>query len=210
MRKTCHDTDHNDQRDTVTDTLVGDLLAEPHNKHGTGDQDRRCIANETERIAVNERRGGLVVEVGNECRTLQHQNTDRQETSPLVHLAAAALTLLLHLLEIRDHHTHQLDDNRGGDVRHDSECKNCSVAKCTAREDVQQTQKSVTLQLAGIRRTLAQDVRVDTRNHYETTQAIDQKQTNRVEYTLAQLLNLVDILERLDHFLVGCQKSDNH
>ena len=210
VRETCHDTDHNDQRDTVTDTLVGDLLAQPHDEHGSGDQDRRRIGNEAERIAVNERSGHLMVQVGDVRRTLQDQHADRQEACPLVHLAAAALTLLLHFLEIRNHHTHELDDDRGGDVRHDSERENSGVAERTAGEDVQQTQKSVAFQLAGIRRTLAQGVGVDARNHDETTQAVDQQKPDRVNDTLAKLLDLVDILERFYQFLVGRQKSDYH
>ena len=84
------------------------------------------------------------------------------------------------------------------------------VAERTAGEDVQQTQKSVAFQLAGIRRTLAQGVGVDARNHDETTQAVDQQQPDRVDHTFAQLLDLVDILERFNQFLVGRQKSDYH
>ena len=103
-----------------------------------------------------------------------------------------------------------LDDDRGGDVRHDSERENSGVAERTAGEDVQQTQKSVAFQLAGIRRTLAQGVGVDARNHDETTQAVDQQKPDRVNDTLAKLLDLVDILERFYQFLVGRQKSDYH
>ena len=95
-------------------------------------------------------------------------------------------------------------------VRHDSERKNRGVAECAAGEYVQQTQQSVALQLAGVSRPLAQGVGVDARNHYETTQAVDQQQPDRVDHTFAQLLNLVDILERFNQFLVGRQKSDYH
>ena len=84
------------------------------------------------------------------------------------------------------------------------------VAERTAGEDVQQTQKSVAFQLAGIRRPLAQGVGVDARNHDETAQAEDQQQPDRVDHTFAQLLDLVDILERFNQFLVGRQKSDYH
>ena len=210
MGQTCHDADHDYQRDTVTDTLVRDLLAEPHDEHGTRDQDRRRIGNEAERVAVNERSGDLMIQVGDIRRALQDQHADRQKARPLVHLAAAALTFLLHFLEIRDHHTHELDDDGGGDVRHDSERKNRGVAECAAGEYVQQTQQSVALQLAGVSRPLAQGVGVDARNHYETAQAVDQQQPDRVDHTFAQLLDLVDILERFNQFLVGRQKSDYH
>ena len=208
--QTGHDTDHDYQRDTVADTLVRDLLAEPHDEHGTGDEDRRRIGYEAERVAVNECRGHLMVQVGDVRRALEDQHADGKEARPLIHFAAAAFTFLLHLLEIRDHHTHELDDDGGGDVRHDSECKDGRIAECTAGKDVQQTQKSVAVELAGKRRPLAQGVGVDTRNHHETTQAVDQQQPDRVDHTFAQLLDLVDILERFNQFLVGRQKSDYH
>ena len=49
------------------------------------------------------------------------------------------------------------------------------------------------------------DINVD-----ETTQAVDQQKPDRVNDTLAKLLDLVDILERFYQFLVGRQKSDYH
>ena len=151
-----------------------------------------------------------MVQVGDVRRALEDQHADGKEARPLIHFAAAAFTFLLHLLEIRDHHTHELDDDGGGDVRHDSECKDGRIAECTAGKDVQQTQKSVAVELAGKRRPLAQGIGVDTRNHHETTQAVDQQQPDRVDHTFAQLLDLVDILERFNQFLVGRQKSDYH
>ena len=84
-----------------------------------------------------------MVQVGDIRRALEDQHADGKEARPLIHLAAAAFTFLLHLLEIRDHHTHELDDDGGGDVRHDSECKDSRIAESTAGKDVQQTQKSV-------------------------------------------------------------------
>ena len=50
MGQTCHDADHDYQRDTVTDTLVRDLLAEPHDEHGTRDQDQIGRASCRERV----------------------------------------------------------------------------------------------------------------------------------------------------------------
>ena len=91
----------------------------------------------------------LYVQVRNIRRTLDQQDDDRQHARPLIHFAAAALTLFLHLLEVRNHDAHQLNDDRSGDVRHHSECKNRRIAECTAGEYVQQAQKTVALQLTG-------------------------------------------------------------
>ena len=88
--------------------------------------------------------------------------------------------------------------------------KMAALPNAPPEKDVQQTQKSVAVELAGKRRPLAQGVGVDTRNHHETTQAVDQQQPDRVDHTFAQLLDLVDILERFNQFLVGRQKSDYH
>ena len=60
--KTGDDTNHNDQGDTITNTLVGDLLAEPHDEQGTGDEedDRRDPEEETRIVnAIERRHSGL-------------------------------------------------------------------------------------------------------------------------------------------------------
>ena len=56
---------------------------------------------------------------------------------------------------------------------------------------------------------LAQKVGVDTRYYHKTSQTIYKQKKQRIAYTLAELLNLVYVLECLSKFLVGCQKGDN-
>ena len=48
-RQTCCDTGKNDDRDTVAQAAFGDLLAQPHQEHGTGQQ--RHDGDEAERHA---------------------------------------------------------------------------------------------------------------------------------------------------------------
>ena len=213
MGQTGYDTDHNDQRNAVTDTAIGDLLAQPHNEHGTSDQNQSCKCYELEGVTVYERFGYLSIEIGNIGGTLQHQHSDRQETSPLVELTAAALTLLLHLLEVGNDHTHQLDDNRCGDVGHNTKCEYRSIAECTTGEDVQQTQQAVALHLVSNTRTGAQRVGVDTGDHHEATKTVDQQKAQGIDDTLAQILDLPDVLDSLDKLLVkhqtGCYQCDD-
>ena len=57
VRQTGDDTDHDNERNTVSDTLVGNLLSEPHDEHGAGDQNHRGVDHEQERMSVDERRG---------------------------------------------------------------------------------------------------------------------------------------------------------
>ena len=199
VRQTGHDTDHDDERNAVPDTLVGDLLSEPHDEHGAGDQDHRGVDHEPERVAVDERRGRQCMEqVSDIRRSLDCEDDNREEACPLIHFAAPALALLLHLLEVGNHDSHQLDDDRSGDVGHYSECENGGIAKCTAGEYVQQAEQAVVAHLVGQCRPLAQGVGVDTRNNHKTAQAIYEKEAQRVENTFAQLLDLVYVLEGFD------------
>ena len=104
LRETCDDTYHNDQRHSITNTLVGDALAKPQDEHaaggednGGGDEEHSPAETGTQGLAV-----GLHTEVDEVSRSLEEKNQHSQITCVLVHLPSAALTLTLHLLEIRN------------------------------------------------------------------------------------------------------------
>ena len=197
MRQAGDDTHHDDERNAVADTFVGDLLAEPHHEHRTGDQhDRRPDGEQHAATAQYERRiGQLGVQVGQVSRTLQQQHDDGQVTGPLVDFAAPALALLLQLLEVGNHDPHQLDDDRGRDIGHDTQCEDGRVAEGSSGEDVQQAHQPVALDLLlqGRKR-----LGVDARNHHKTTEPIYQDQGERKEDPLAQLLDLEYIFDGFD------------
>ena len=104
--KTGDDTDHNDEGDTVADTTVSDLLTEPHDEQGAGDEqhDRRN-PEEQGRVGAIEGRdsrlGQLHEHVLDVTGGLDDDNGHRQVTHDLVQFLTAALTLLLQALEVR-------------------------------------------------------------------------------------------------------------
>jgi len=57
------------------------------------------------------------------CRCLNDQDNNGKVPCILVHLAPAALTLLLQFLEEGEDYTEQLDNDGGGDVGHDPQGK---------------------------------------------------------------------------------------
>lgn len=196
------DTHHDDERNTVTKTLVRNLLTEPHDEHGAGgkyhyraDLEQEVVGPEDECLARE-----LVVKIGDIGRTLQQEHDDGKVPCPLVHFAASTLPLALHPLEIGYHHTHQLHDDGGGDVGHHAQCEYRRVGESTAGEDIQQAEQTGPRHLVGERR---QCIGIDTGNHHKTTEPIYKKKAQSIEYSLLQFLYLKYVLECLDKFLHG-------
>jgi hypothetical protein len=69
---------------------------------------------------------------------LQHRQRDRQVARVLRDLRLAGLALLLQLLEPRDDHDEQLQDDRRRDVRHDPEREDRQLEQRSAAEQVDQ------------------------------------------------------------------------
>ena len=164
-RETGNNTYHNDKRYAVADTFVGDTLTEPKDKHTTGCENNRRRKHEAETIANQKcaRTSGLSFKVDQIGRSLEHENGNCQPTRVLVDLPTTALAFALHFLEIRYSDSKKLNDNRGRDVRHDSQCEDRSIGECTAREHVQQGHESLTRLLLQLRQT----IRCNTRQHDE-------------------------------------------
>ena len=196
MRQPGDDSHHDDQRHAVSDPLIGNLLAEPHHEHRTGNQhDRRtdgeqCAGTQYESIRLQR-----TVQIGQIGRSLQQQHDNGQVAGPLVDFAAAALPFFLQFLEVGNYDSEQLDYDRSRDIGHNSERENRGVAECSSGEDIQQPQQSVAIHLT---LKVVQSSRIDTRNHHKTTEAIYKKQRERKEDSLAQLFNLEYILDGLD------------
>ena len=100
-------------RESRCDPSLRDQLAHPHQQHAAGgerEDDQRAAAEVRVECA-------LALEEEREARGLGGGEDDRQVPRVLVDLGVAGLALLLELLEPRDDHGHELEDDRGGDVR---------------------------------------------------------------------------------------------
>ena len=136
----------------------------------------------------------LVDHVADVTRGLDDDDEHRQVTHDLVQLLAAAFTLTLQTLEVRDDHTQQLDDDGRGDIRHDTPSKDGGIAESTTREHVQQAEKTG---VAGVLQ-VGQLIRVDTWNDHEGSESIDQDHQQREEDALTQFFDLPDILDSVN------------
>ena len=104
-------------------------------------------------------------------------------------LVSGHYTFLLQALEVRHCHAEQLDDDGCGDIRHDTQGKDGSVAECAAREHVEQAEKTA----LAARLQLRQLVRIDARDDDERAETVDQDDENSKQNAFTQLLNLENI-----------------
>ena len=164
-REAGNNTYHDDKRYAVSDTLVGDTLTEPKDKHTAGCENNRGRKHKAKPIANQEsaRTSGLCFKVNQIGRSLEHENGNCQPTRVLVNLPTTALAFALHFLEIRNSNSKKLNDNRGRDVRHNSQCEDRGIGECATGEHVQQGHESLTRLLLQLRQT----IRCNTRQHDE-------------------------------------------
>ena len=124
----------------------------------------------TNRPAVRVERAGAVEEERVADR-LGRREHDGQVARVLVDLGVAGLAFLLHLLQPRDDDRHQLEDDRGRDVRHDPEREHGEARQRAAREEVQQPEDR-----AAAGREVALDlVGVDARRGHPRPEAVDEQ-----------------------------------
>ena len=114
----------------------------------------------------------------------------------MVQPSAPFLTFLLKHLDGGNHGAHQLDDDARADVRHDTQGKDGSLSKGTAREGVIQAE-----QIIRVTEELRQNGRIHSGDCDVCTKAIDDQNTERKKELLTQVFDLERIGERIKGFL---------
>ncbi len=141
--KADYDAYEDDQRHAVADAALADLLAEPHDEGRTsgqgedGHQDEARTGMEYQRLATV----ALRLQGGGDGRRLNDAEHDRQIARVLRDLAAAEFAFFLQFFEIREHHRHQLQDDRRRDVRHDAEREDREATQVAAAEQIENAQE---------------------------------------------------------------------
>ena len=111
-----------------------------------------------QRLAVRDRvYSALTREYGNKKEVVQHFY--HKDTSVPIDFFPAALALALQLLEVRHRDGKKLHDDRGRDVRHDSQCEDRRIGECTTGEHVQKRHQAA----CGLRLKSAELIGIDTR-----------------------------------------------
>ncbi len=189
-RRAVDDRREDDQRDAVSDPALRDLLAEPHQERrtgGEGDEDQH----EPAEVRVQDALPPEQVGVAERLRGGEH---DRQVPRVLVDLRVTGLALLLELGDRRDDHRHQLEDDRGGDVRHDPEREDREARERVAGEEVQQAEDRAAL-AAEVVRDLA---RVDARGRDEAAEPVERQDDGGEEEAAPELRHPPGVREPAD------------
>ncbi len=139
--------------DAVADPLFGDLLANPHEKHGTcghGEHDDHVKEPwEAKKLEVHQfgnndawsARIELNSVFGKES-CLEKREADSKKTDPFSHLATALVRAFLDLSLKRRNKSHEkLHDDGSGDVRHDAKRNDGHVCKSTAGKNVHELEE---------------------------------------------------------------------
>ena len=137
-RQTGGDTGKNDDRNTVAQAALGDLLTQPHQEHGTGQQ--RHHRHEAECHARINHQARLRFQRDGNAERLEQRQRHREVPGVLGDLAAAGFAFFFQRFHLRRHDRHQLHDDRGRDVRHDTEGKHGKAWHGAAREHVEHAQ----------------------------------------------------------------------
>ncbi len=177
VRQVGDDAGHDDQRDAVADAARGDLLAEPHQKHGAaGQRHRRGQAEE--QAGIEHRRMGAgphAFEPDGDPVGLDQRQQHGAVAGILVELALPALALLFQRLEARGYRRQQLDDDRGRNIRHDVQGENRHAPERAAREHVEHAENA-----AGVlREDLIEDGRVDAGDRDVGAKPVHHQRTQR-------------------------------
>ena len=146
-------------------------------------------------IAAAEAAATVVEEVG-QTGGLQDREADRDVAGPLRDLALTDRTLVLPLLELRDHHAEDLHDDRGRDVRHDAEGEDGEVGQCAAREQLQEGEDAAGI---GARLELLERSHVDARCGQMSAETVERDHQQGEQHLVAKVRDLEDVLQVGDH-----------
>ena len=144
-----HDVGEDQDRHPLTDAALGDELAEPHDRGGTGghrqhdEQHQRCVeVRDQVEVGAVVRQEALAAVVEHERQTgrLHDRQRDGEVTRGLRDLALTDRALVTPFGQLRDHDLEEVDDDRAGDVRHDPEPENGEARERAAGEQVEEAE----------------------------------------------------------------------
>src|SRR5713226_2635833 len=195
-RQAHHNAGEDDERHSIADTAFADLLAQPHDESGAGRQ--REDSHQDERVpgAIHKRlpAKALRLQGGGNRGRLNDAQHDGQVARVLRDFAAPELAFFLQALEVREHHGHQLQDDRGGDVRHDAERENRHAAEVAAAEEIEDAQHRA----GRLVEQLIQHGGIDARDRNVRTNAVNCQQRQREQNAVPQVLNAEHVFHGFD------------
>src|SRR5579862_8606626 len=196
-RQADYDADKDDERHAVADAAFADLFAQPHDERGSSGEGQHGNQRKSQARVINQRlavEGGAGrLQCGRDRERLNDTQRDGQVTRVLGDLAAAQFALFLQALEIREHHGHQLQDDRRSDIRHDTQGEDGHAAEGAAAEQIENAQGG-TLRLL---KDLIEYGAIDSGSRNVRTDPIDTQQRQGKEDALPQVFDAEEIRESL-------------
>src|SRR5438128_1960812 len=188
LQKTTHcigqtrcNTRKNENRNTVTQPALGNLLAQPHQKHRARRQAEHRRHPEAKTRYQNQ--AWRAFQRYGDAHGLEQGQGQCSVTGVLRDLAPAALTFFFHLLECWYNISEQLHDDGGRDVGHDAQGKYRESRQGTAGEHIEQIQYASLLTFEQ----LFQLPRINTRNWNMRTYAVHDQCQQQKHKPVAQV-----------------------
>ncbi|MNS72530.1 hypothetical protein D3C72_1059450 [compost metagenome] len=188
-RQAGHDAGEDDQRHTVADAALGDLLADPHQEDRTGGQRNHGGEHKAHARCVDDRRATrreLVLQRQRDAAALHHRQQHGADAGILGDLATARLTFLLHCLQCREDMDRQLHHDGCRDVRHHVQRENAETVQGAAREHVEHVHDAAALLLHHGKHGIG----IDARHRHVAADAIDDQSPDDEQQTLAKFSEL--------------------
>src|SRR5262249_26902257 len=173
-----------DQRDAIANATRGDLLAKPHQENGPAAE--RNDGGDAEKPAGVRDHVAGPFEANRDTVGLERRQQHREVARILVHDFAPLLTFLFELLERGRHGRHQLNDDRGRDVRHDIKREDRHPVDAASGKHVEHAEDAAGLGTEN----LVPCRRVDSGQRYVRAESIDQERAEREPDALLELLRL--------------------
>ena len=188
-RQLGHDAGQNNQRNSVADAARGDLLAQPHQEHrAAGERDRGRDQEEDTGTGNN---AACTLQTDADAVSLERRQQHGEVPRVLIHDLAALLAFFLQRLERGRNRRHQLNDDRGRDVRHDIERKDRHPVDAATGEHVEHPKDAAGLRVEDLR----PGVGIDAGQRDIRAQPIDQQRTDREPDSLLEFFGFGECRE---------------
>ena len=139
------DSGHDDQRNAVADAARGDLFAQPHQENRAAGE--RNHGGKPEREARRDHDRAPLFEADGDGVGLHRRQHHRAVARVLVDLLAPGLALFFELFKGRRNRRHQLNDDGGRDVGHDSQREDRHAPDGAAGQQIENIEQAALLLL---------------------------------------------------------------
>ena len=185
------------QRNTVTDAALSDLLSQPHDECSACRQGQH--GHETKTPApnwYNQRPTHFhMLQTNSNAQPLNQTQDDCAITGVLIDFLTPCLPFFFELFQIGDHHGEQFENNGGANIGHDTKGKDSHLLECATREHIKEAEDGSphALEIA------CQGLAINTWSWYKGPYPIYSQKAKGIEEPLFQFGDFKNILNPINH-----------